>query len=231
MVCWYLKSVFSSFFWKKSDLGKNPEERSLGERGKFKKVKGKQAESGMMWPFVFPTKLWQRSFWHFSVHSIWVATEIQLSACSIHGEGVHCQIYQHTMHFLLILHFHKSIWWRQQAVGAEPEERCPIQLFCCCCCSSILTDLVVYICSHNRELWPRLTAPSDLASLTRKWHFHTAPPEGMFFRGTEAGFVCLCIPLSCHPAAADLGTVSTLNTHPCDGAVGRTIWALGDPFF
>lgn len=185
-----------------------------------------------MWPFVLPTKLWQRSFWHFSVHSFWVAIEIQLSACSIHTEGVHCQICQHTMHFLLILHFYKSVWWRQPAVGAEPEERCAIQHFLLLLFLrfSFSTDLVVYICSHNRELWPRLTAPSNLASLTRKLHFHTAP-WGNVFRGTEAGFVCLCIPLSCHPAAADLGTVSTLNTHPCDGAVGRTIRALGDPFF
>lgn len=31
---------------------------------------------------------------------------------------------------------------------------------------------------------------------------------------TKAGFVCLCIPLSCQPAAANLGTASALSAHP-----------------
>lgn len=159
----------------KSDLGKNPEERSLGERGKFKKVKGKQAESGVMWPFVFPTKLWQRSFWHFSMHSIWVATEIQLSACSIHGEG--CAVRYVSMRF--------TFYW------ARISKNLSVKAASCRCWTtgemlysafllflllhfSFSTDLGVYICSHNRELWPMLMAPSNLASLTRKWHFHTA---------------------------------------------------------
>lgn len=52
------------------------------------------------------------------------------------------------------------------------------------------TDLAVYICSHNRELRPRLMA-SNSASLARKWHFHTGHRGNVFFGGTEAGFVCL----------------------------------------
>lgn len=43
---------------------------------------------------------------------------------------------------------------------------------------SFNTDSVVYICNHIRQLWPRLVAASNVASLTKKF---TLPAEGMFF--------------------------------------------------
>lgn len=57
---------------------------------------------------------------------------------------------------------------------------------------SFITDSVVYICNHIRELWARLMAASNVASLTRKF---TLPAEGMFFLGRQKLALCVCASL------------------------------------
>lgn len=113
-------------------------------------------------------------------------------------------------------------WWTEVLSSVEKH------FFFAASCSFCLyfsTDLALYICSHNSEVWQRLMA-SNLVSLAKTWHFHMGHLVSMFEREgkeTKAGFVCLCIPLSCQPAALNLGTASTLSAqlHQLKGGEGN----------
>lgn len=109
------------------------------------------------------------------------------------------------MHFILILLPQKSIWWRQPAIGAEVKDRVAVfsrkTLFfvasCSCSSSYFSTDLALYICSHNSEVWQRLMA-SNLVSLAKTWHFHMGHWVNMFERERgerDKSWVCV----SMHP--------------------------------
>lgn len=74
---WFGTCLLLIFFSGSATLawyGEKSRSKESGLKRKVSKVKGKQAESGVMWPFVIPTKLWQRSFWMF----ICTAFEAQL---------------------------------------------------------------------------------------------------------------------------------------------------------
>lgn len=169
----------------KSDLWKNPEERSLGERGKFPKVKGKE-EWKVEWCDLlsFPPSIWQRSFWHFSTHRIWLAAEIELWAYSIHGEGAALSdMSAHDALFTdpaipkiyLVKAASRRCWTRGEklysAFFVVPSPPCLL----------FNRFTRVYLQSYQRALTKEVTLS----------HF---PLRECFFRETEAGLACLCIP-------------------------------------
>ena len=100
-------------------------------------------------------------------------------------------------------------------------QRCCLQdknFFCCFLllllfpCLSFSTDLALYICSHNSEVWQRLMA-SNLVSLAKTWHFHMGHRGNMFERGGKRQKLGLCVCASPCPSSQLLRACKTLAQH------------------
>lgn len=180
MICWYLKSVSHHFSGWSLIWGKIQRRGVWAKEESFKRLKGNGQKVEWCDLSSFPQSFGSTA----SDTFLCTAFEMQLKFNYRHvpstGRGALSDVTGYEALFIDPAFPELSLL---KAAGAKPVERFSIQLFfffLLLLHFSFSTDLAVYICSHNRELWPRLMAPSNLASLTGKWHFHTAQWGNVF---------------------------------------------------